>query len=106
MSKLRGRIAAAGVISLGALACTVQKKSDATTDTSVATPASAVIAPDTGSPAPAMTGGAISKDSSSVRGSATKPSTKTRAAGGERDSATQPVYEIGADGKVKKAKKY
>jgi ABC-type transport system substrate-binding protein len=90
---------------LGAVACTVQKtESSAAKDTAtVSIPATA---PPAVTPPATSTGGAAVEDSSKAgRKPAPKPAVKTPAAGGERDSATQAVFEIGPDGKIRRVKR-
>ena len=91
---------------LAGVACSVQK-----TQNSAAKDTATVSAP---APASATTmvqpaasgGGAIVEDSSKVgRKPASKPAVKTSVAGGERDSATQAVFEIGPDGKIRRVKR-
>jgi hypothetical protein len=107
------------------MACTVQKKADANTagDTTVVAPAQL--------PPPAATGGVMGTSGSagagtgmpdSVTTSASKERTRdaaktgrkprgsaagdsARPTGGERDSATQPMFVIGADGKLHPVKR-
>lgn len=89
---------------LGAVACTVQKtESSAGKDTAtVSAPAPATIAVPPATPS----GGATVEDSGKMdRKPAPKPAVKAPAAGGERDSATQAVFEIGPDGKIRRVKR-
>lgn len=104
----RGTVTAIVAISsaLAGVACSVQKTQNSagkdTATVSVPVPASA-----TTTVQPAATGGgAIVEDSGKVdRKPASKPAAKPPAAGGERDSATQAVFEIGPDGKIRRVKR-
>lgn len=90
---------------LAGTACSVQKtESSAAKDTAtVSIPATAPLA---AAPPATSTGGATVEDSSKAgRKPALKPAVKTPAAGGERDSATQAVFEIGPDGKIRRVKR-
>ncbi|HVD59597.1 MAG TPA: hypothetical protein VNC11_01910 [Gemmatimonadaceae bacterium] len=90
---------AAGAAAIVFTACTVEKKQDAAvsdTAASIALPAPAPVAPPP--PAPVI---------DSPKTSSTKPrvTSKKPTAGGERDSAFEPVMVIGADGKTHPVKK-
>lgn len=89
----------AGTVTLALAGCTVEKKNDAAADTALATPAPQAAVPDTTSASPVDT---ARKKGPTPAKSTSKKDTDNRM----RDSATQPVYEIGADGKVKPVKKY
>jgi hypothetical protein len=87
---------------LAGIACSVQKTQDsAGKDTAtVSAPTTAAVPPATSS------GGATVEDSAAMRRKgAPKPAVKAPAAGGERDSATQAVFEIGPDGKIRRVKR-
>ena len=83
-------------------ACTIEKKEDAAVaDTTAATIVIPAPAPVT--PLPAPTARDTSKTSPAKK-PVPRPA-KTPTAGGERDSAVQPIMGIGADGKIKPIKK-
>jgi hypothetical protein len=87
-------------LALLAVACTVKKQEDAATSDSavVSAPAPSVTTP---AAAPAVT------DSTKISAKLPRKKTTSRtpAADSERDSATQPIFEIGADGKIRRVKK-
>jgi len=87
-----------GVAMLSAGACTAQKApSSAASDTSTAT-----VPVPAATPAPVAAPEApTAKDSVKMR----KPEANPPAAGGERDSAVQATFEIGADGKLRRVKR-
>jgi hypothetical protein len=95
-------------LALGAIACTVQKKEDAASAADTTAVPSQL-------PAAAAPAGAEPVMPDSVTTSASKERTRTSAKtprktsaggdsvkpkGGERDSATQPMFQIGPDGKL------
>jgi hypothetical protein len=105
-SRARFAPALAVAAALGAVACTVQKtENSAGKDTAtVSAPAPAPVT--TAVPPAISSGGATVEDSGKMdRKPTPKPAVKTPAAGGERDSATQAVFEIGPDGKLRRIKR-
>ncbi len=99
-------IACVASVGLLAVACTTQNKEAApTSDTS----APSVPAPSAGTPATARTppAGSPLKDSAKIIGKPTAKKTTSKAptADSERDSATQALFELGADGKLHRVKK-
>jgi hypothetical protein len=105
---LRGAVTAILAITstLAGTACSVQKtKNSAGKDTATVSAPAPASATTTVQPA-ASDGRAIVEDSGKVdRKPASKPAVKTPAAGGEHDSATQAVFEIGPDGKIRRVKR-
>ena len=87
-------------LALLAVACTVKKKEQAAGSDSavVSAPAPSVTMP---APAPPV----ADSTKSSAKPPSKKTTTRTPAADSERDSATQPIFEIGADGKIRRVKK-
>jgi len=96
MNSIRVAAGAAAIVFAG---CTVDKKQDAAvsdTAASFALPAPAPVAPPP--PAPGI-------DSQKTSSAKPRVTLKKPTAGGERDSAFEPVMVIGADGKIHPVKK-
>ncbi len=90
---------------LAGIACSVQKteKSALPDTTTLPTPAPTPVPV---APPGASTGGTSVEDSGKTGPKpAPKPAVKTPTAGGERDSAVQPAFEIGPDGKIRRVKR-
>lgn len=87
-------------LALLAVACTAKKKEEAAPSDSavVSTPAPTVTTP---APAPPI----ADSTKTSAKLPRKKTTSRTPAADSERDSATQPIFEIGADGKIRRVKK-
>jgi len=114
--------ATAVALTLVAIACTVQKKEDATpsSDTTVVAPTQLPAPAAAATPGPTRTGNVVPDDTVTTSASKerTRGSVKTsrkprgsaagdsaRSTGGERDSATQAMFEIGPDGKLRRVKR-
>ncbi len=105
----------AAVISVIALAfpataCTVEKKRDPSlndTPTAAAPAAAVSAAPGTSAPAqaPKAPKAVESPATPSVLKASTKTSSRRVGGGGERDSVTQPKFEIDSDGKIRRIKR-
>jgi hypothetical protein len=95
-------IACAAGLALLAVACTaVEKKEDPAATDSAAAAAATVTA------APLMPGVTARKESpkTAARPAPKKSKSRNPAADSMRDSATEPTFEVGADGKVQRIKK-
>jgi len=83
-------------------ACTVEKKENAAlTDTPASTVAAPLPAPAAALPAPPP---AVNPQPASSNKPPAKSKSKTPTAGGERDSAVQPIMGIDSTGKIKRVK--
>ena len=94
-------------LALGAIACTVQKKEDAATAADTTAAPSPLPAAAPAGQEPVMPDSVTTSASKERTRTAGKTARKTSAGGdsvkpkgGERDSATQPMFQIGPDGKL------
>jgi len=99
---MRAIACVAGLVLLAGACTAVEKKEDPAATDSAAAAAAAVTA------APLMVPGAPARAGSTKAGAKVAPKKSTSrnpTADSERDSATEPIFEVGADGKVTRIKK-